>query len=312
MGTIGRGYPSPLGSDASVFQGAERLRRIDIKTALDVTLVFFPMNLCLCWPQLTHINFPGTPIQVSIAHELMDLCTNLRECHICLEENQESLPPVWIKSHPPSSIRIPYLWRLKVLEDMMYGAHVLNEFLRPLVMPNLQQFGFYLQEGPDIVSTLTELTAIVNGLSRPNLVSKILYVGKSELTKVTSVLPFVTSLGIQSVLPSSEIRIMAQKDHLPNLTSLVSKVDYTNLDAFIDMLETRRVRGVEAQLSGRSTPGIIQSATIYVANAPSPESLSRLLRRFCDIQDRLKLKDSRIELVDIVSILAADCTPELP
>jgi len=195
---------------------------------------------------------------------------------------------------------------------MMYGAHVLNEFLRPLVMPNLQQFGFYLQEGPDIVSTLTELTAIVNGLSRPNLVSKILYVGKSELTKVTSVLPFVTSLGIQSVLPSSEIRIMAQKDHLPNLTSLVSKVDYTNLDAFIDMLETRRVRGVEAQLSGRSTPGIIQSATIYVANAPSPESLSRLLRRFCDIQDRLKLKDSRIELVDIVSILAADCTPELP
>ena len=182
-------------SDVSVFQGAARLRRIDIETPLDVTPDSFPMNLCLCWPQLTVINFPWISIQVSIAHELINLCTNLRECHIRLEQDWETLPAVWIKSHPPSSICIPYLWRLEVHQgDRVYVARVFNEFLRPLVMPNLQQFNFSLDAEPNIVPTLTELTAIVNGLSRPNLVSEMFYVGESGLTEVTSALPFVTSL----------------------------------------------------------------------------------------------------------------------
>jgi len=89
---------------------------------------------------------------------------------------------------------------------------------------------------------------------------------------------------------------MAQNDHLPNLTSLVAEVAYANMDAFIDMLETRWVRGIEAQLSGCSTPGIIQSAIIYVPNPPSPWSVSWLSQKVREIQDRLKLKDATIDL----------------
>ena len=298
----GLGLPWMPGSDASVFRGAERLRRIKIPTPLDVTPVSFPMNLCLCWPHLTHIDFPEISIQVSIAHELMKLCTNLLECNIRLEDNWETLPPVWIKSYPPSSIRIPYLWRLVIhQEDEIYVARVFNAFLCPLVMPNLEQLDFSLEGEPDIVPTLLELTAIVNGLSRPNLVSEMLYLGESGLAEVTSALPFVTSLvAPRNVLASSEIRMMAQKDHLPNLTSLMTCVAYADMDAFIDMLEARWVRGIDIQLSPcGSTAGIIQSAKIYVGNAPSPHSIFRLLKRICDIQDRLKLQGAMIKLQPI-------------
>jgi len=47
------GFPCVPDPDASVFQGATCLRRIDIGNLL-VTWNPFPMNLCLCWPQLTH------------------------------------------------------------------------------------------------------------------------------------------------------------------------------------------------------------------------------------------------------------------
>jgi len=265
---------------------------------IGVTPDSFPMNLCLCWPQLTHIEFPAILIQVSIGHKLMNLCTNLRECHICLEQNQETLSSVWKKSHPPSSIRIPCLWRLVIRRQAgAYVGSVLNDFLRPLVMPNLQRLNFSLQEEPDIAPILTELTLIVNGLSQPSLVSEMLYVGKSGLTEVTSTLPFLTSLTARrSALTPSEIQMMTQKDHLPNLTSLITSVAYTDMDAFIDMLETRWVRGVEAQLSGCSTAGIIQSAKVYVPNNPTPPAVSRLLRRIHEIQDRLKLKGVMIKL----------------
>ena len=299
------GFPRLHNSEASVtvFQGAARLRRINIRAPLRLISVSFPMNLCLCWPQLTHIKFPDMPIQISIAHELMNLSTNLRECHICLEANRDILPPFWIKFHSPSSIHIPYLQILEIYHDQrhaVYVASVFNKFLRPLLMPNLEQFKFSLQEEePFIVPTLTELAAIVNRLSRPNLVSEMLYVGEGGLIEVTSALPFLTSLKApRSVLDRFTMRIMAQKDHLSQLTSLTTNVAFEDMDALIDMLEIRWVRGIEARRSGCSSAGIITSAKINVADAPGPHSVSGLSLKIREIQDRLKLKGATIDLVD--------------
>jgi len=299
----GLDLPWMHGFDVSVFRGAARLRRMKIATPLDGIPVAFPMNMWLCWPQLTHIDFPEISIQVSIAHELMNLCINLCECCIRLEENWESLPPVWIKFHPPSSIRIPCLWRLDIHQKYgVYVARVFNEFLRPLVMPNLQQFNFSLEEEPNIVPSLSELTAIVSGLSRPTLDSEMLYLDESGLTEVTGALPFVTSLkAFDSVLTPARIRMMAQEDHLPNLTSLATEVAYVDMDAFIDMLLTRWMRGLEARQSGCSNAGTIISATIRVSDAPSLNSISQLSSRIRKVQDMLQLKDARIELVDLDS-----------
>jgi len=167
-------------------------------------------------------------------------------------------------------------------------------------MPNLQQFNFSLDEEPNIVPALTELAAIIKGLSGPNLISEMIYPGDDGLTEVTSVLPFVTSLTArQGFLASSSIRVMAQKDHLPNLTSLSTNVAYADMDAFIDMLKTRWVRGIEAQLSASgSAPGMILSAKINIVYAPNQRSVSRLSRKVREIQDRLKLEGATIDLVD--------------
>ena len=55
------------------------------------------------------------------------------------------------------------------------------------------------------------------------------------LTEVISALPIVTFLTAHVLTPSG-IQMMAQKDHLPDLTSLVTGLAYADMDAFIDML----------------------------------------------------------------------------
>jgi len=232
------------------------------------------------------------PIQVSIAHELMKLCTNLRECHIRLEKNWESLPPIWIKSHPLSTIRVPYLRILEIhQEDTQYVTRVFNDFLRPLVIPNLQRFDFSLEADPEqnMVPTLTELAAIVHDLSRHSLVSELVCIGESGLAEVISALPFVTFLHASGSILTPMIQMMARKD-LPKLTSLETQVAYGDMDAFINMLETRWVGGMEARQSGCSNACIIRSARIYIVGAPSPNSVSRLSRKIREIRDRLKVK----------------------
>ena len=201
----------------------------------------------------------------------MKLCTNLCECNlnIRLEENWQTPPLVWITSYSPSSIHVPLLRRLEIHGDHFFdGAHVYGEFLRPLAMPNVKRFNFSLQEEPN-----TELAVIANGLSRPDLEFTLLYTGEGiGLTDVTSALLVVTFLTAPGcVLPTSTIQITAQKDHLPMLTSLDIldiSIGYADMDVFIGMLRTRWVNGIKARQPGCSTPGIIQSARIYIANAP--------------------------------------------
>ena len=176
-------------------------------------------------------------------------------------------------------------------------ARVFNEFLWPLVMPNLQEFYFSVDEEPDIVPILTGLTAIVNSFSRPSLVSEMFYAGESRLTEVTGALPFVTSLVVSRGVLTPGIRTMAEKDHLPKLTSFAVRVAYADMDIFIDTLETHWIRGTGARQSCCSTAAIIQSTTIYVMNAPIPDSVSIFLSRICRVRDRLKLEVAMIDLV---------------
>ena len=148
-----------------------------------------------------------------------------------------------------------------------------------------------------MVPTLTELATIVNGLSRHSLVSEMVHMRESGLAEVTSALPFVTSLHALRGVLTPTIRVMAQKDHLPKLTSLKTKVAYADM-------ETHWVRRIKARQSGCSNAGIIQSVKINVADAPNLRSISKLSRKIREIQDQLKLKGAMIELVDVVSVLA--------
>ena len=151
--------------------------------------------------------------------------------------------------------------------------------------------------------TLAQLAAIVNSFSRSSLISKLSYIGHNSLTEVTHILLFIISLvAHQSILTHSTFRSMAQKYHLSKLTSLATQVAYADMDTFIDMLETRWVRGIQARWSGSSSADII-NLKICIPDTPDLPSFSRLMR-IHDIQDQLKVNGAQIELVDTRILLS--------
>ena len=125
--------------------------------------------------------------------------------------------------HPPTCLDpvTPSFWHsFSYLRDV---TCVWNEFLRPLVMPDLRRFDFSLKKELNIVLTLTELAVIVKGLSRRSLVSELSYIGQDGFTEATGALPFTKSLKApQTVLSPSIMRIVAEKIYLLKLTSLSS------------------------------------------------------------------------------------------
>ena len=156
-------------SNFGVFRGAARLRRIDMIPRWDRSSVYFPMNLGLCWPQLTHINFEGIPIQVSIAHELMKLCTSLHNCvlHLMTDGRVKVAFPV-------AGIHLPRLQKLFVKEAGP-DPNILAKFIRPQVLPALQDFDLYLER-----TSLADIAPIIEdwSTSRGPARSRLNYAGR--------------------------------------------------------------------------------------------------------------------------------------
>jgi len=63
----------------------------------------------------------------------------------------------------------------------------------------------------------------------------------------------------------------------------------------VEVIIHELLRGIKAQQSGCSTASIIQSATIYIADAPNPLFLSMLSGRIREIRNQLKLNRARVE-----------------
>ena len=284
------------GSDLSVFRGAACLRRIDIGTPrLEVTPLCFPMNLGLCWPQVTHINFLRISIKVSIAHELMNLCTSLHEC--CL-----SLIPVLLDvAFRPASIRLSHLRNLVVQEDGPNRA-IFSDFILPLVLPALEDFQFSLwQRSLADLAPLAGLVGVIDGWSTSRVLAlraEMNYWGK-HLAEVAGHLSFLTSIdALHSILPASGIQMMAQEQYLPRLLSLRASVAFANMDDFIDMLKTRWARTIVrqgSQLQSGTSACMIRSGTIFVLGADD-EFISRLSNKIREVQEEIGVSGIHIDL----------------
>ena len=230
------GVPNP-----SVFRGSFRLQNIEIMAPFELLPPTFLLLLGLSWHTLTHIDFLSIPIQLSIALTAVSQCTSLRGC--CLALTADSFLKV---VSPAASIRLPQLQSL-LIQEYERNPDVLGEFLRPLMLPALEDFTFSLWERTllEDLAPLTELAGIVDSWSRgPALRAELLYWGKN-LAEVAGPLSFLTSIdAIHSVLPASGIRMMAQEQYLPRLLSLRASVACADMDGFIDMLKTRWERAV--------------------------------------------------------------------
>ena len=289
-------FPRIHNSDVSVFRGAARLRWIDIDISapwLDVaTPAYFPMNLGLCWPQLTHFNFLDISIQVSVAHELMKLCTSLHDCFLRL------MTDVSLKvAFPVASIHLPHLQYLVVNEAGPYSI-VLAKFVRPLVLPALQDFHFSLSSRT-LPTDIAFLADIIKGWSTsrgPALRSELNYDGP-HLEEITEHLPFLTSINAyQSVLLASMIRMMTQEQYLPNLASLSAGVACADMEAFIDMPKTRWARSVvRRQQQPGASVYVIRFGNIRVLGADD-ESISSLSSKILQVQEEVGVSGIKIYL----------------
>ena len=158
-------------------------------------------KLGLCWPQLTHINFGDILIQLSIAHELMKLCTSLHAYRIFFMTDVS--PKVVFSA---ASIGLPHRRGPVVQEAGPERNTVLAKFIWPLVLPALQNFRFSLLERTSLtdIAPLTELASIVDSWSLgPTLYAELYYRG-THLTEVAGHLPFLSSIhAYRSVLFAS-------------------------------------------------------------------------------------------------------------
>ena len=276
--------------DPSVFRRSFRLQRVEINVPLEIIPPTFLLLLGLSWRTLTHIEFMSIPIQLSIALAAVAQCTSLRECSLTLTND------VFLQASPADSIRLFHLRKLAI-QEYQPNPDLLPEFLRPLVLPALEDFAFSLSERTSLgdLAPLAELAGIVDSWSRgPALRAELHYWGK-HLAEVVGPLSFLTSIDAGcSALPASGIRMMAQEQYLPRLSSLRTSVACADMDGFIEMLKTRWERAVGREGVQRQT-GAIRSGRIFVVGADY-EVISGLSRKIREVQEEMGMLDAKIDL----------------
>jgi len=225
----------------------------------------------------------------------MKLCTSLHEYRLVLMDDG------FLKvAFPAASICLPHLRKL-VIREVGAGPNVLAKFIRPLVLPALQDFDLDILErnSPADIATLADLAPIVEGWSTssdPALCSTLGYCGR-HLEEIAGHLPFLTSIeAYLGVLPASGIRMMTQEQYLPKLVSLSVEVACADMEAFIDMLKTRWARSVVRQ---QQQPGasayMIRSGTIDILGADG-EALSSFSRKIREVLEEMQVSGVQIGL----------------
>ena len=284
-----------LQRDPSVFRGSFRLQHIEIIAPSESLPPAFLFLLGLSWNTLTHIDFLSIPTQLSIALTAVSQCTSLRRC--CFALLADSFPKV---ISPAASIPLPQL-RSLLIQEYRPNPDVLAEFLRPLVLPALEDFTFSLWERASLadLACLAELTGIVDSWSHnPALCAEMHYWGK-HMAEVAGRLPFLTSIdAIHSALSASGIQMMAQEQYLPRLMSLRTSVDCADMDGFINMLKTRWERTVGREGSQRQagvSAWVMRSVSISVLGADY-EFLSEVSRKIKEVLEETGVLGVKIYL----------------
>jgi len=140
---------------ATVFQAAPRLRRVTIPL-----YYHSPLDLALPWGQLTYLALTGD-VELTDSFEVLSLCTNLWECHIC--PSADSGPPIPV--FHPASIQLPHLRTLRL--NMMAWEFSYADFFRPLVFPKLEQFTVVLSSS--LEGHLNDIRETIDHLSNSGL-----------------------------------------------------------------------------------------------------------------------------------------------
>ena len=162
-----------------------------------------------------------------------------------------------------------------------------SDLFRPLVLPNLEEFAFDLNNASD--ECLAELGQAIECLCLPDLLLELDDAGVNDIVRVARSLPPLTTIKApECLLLESDIDILSHDPCFQKLTSLEMNVSLKNTKAFIEMLKVQwsRARQLNMHLGIRST-------TIHVPYA-SEEDLSQLSLDIKQVQKQLGVLDSQI------------------
>lgn len=276
--------------DIHVFDNAKGLRKITFETDGYETSLFpsFPLPLNWPWPQLTSLNFRTLYMNVQVAHEIFNLCPNLREVYVLLDDDgtdRETVEPerlATLPDHPPSSIPLPNLRTIAV--EKSNGLP--TEFLRPLDCPRLEQFDFrFREQRPDEWSP----TKLVDLLARSTALKsvKVTFPGEIDIGLLGGDLPILTDIqASKGILSESAIESMARGELLPKLRFLSCTVVHDHLNAMINVLKVRWSQGAKQESNGV----LGMRSTIIRVMGSDWQFKKEISRKICDIQKDLGVK----------------------
>jgi len=298
------GYSIQIPSEkARVFQGSPMLQRVTIQALYEEQPLFpsFPLPLGLPWAQLTQLDFGIIRIPLTVVHKLMDLCSNIHECHLCLYSDSDFTDPFDAREYSTGTILLPCLRELDITvrgEDPTVDLYC--RYLRPLRLPALQEFNFLLPEDEEELTSAFAAMIIDLSTSHPSLRSELCYLGSSFCAaEILAPLTFVTSITIPYCsLPRSAMELIFQGEIFPKLASLAVCIKPVDMEAFMAMLRMQWSLKSESQLPHTFTG--IRSVNLCIDDSIAEFShFTQEMDRLRD-QFNLDIKLSRTEY-DIIS-----------
>ena len=278
--------------ETRVFRGAPRLHRITIRIPQEELSRFrsFPLPLGLPWAQLTHFNFGAIGMPLTIVHKLMNLGSNLHECHLCLYDDSDIIDPLDAREHSTGTILLPRLRELELdVKEQYATVDLYCRYLRPLRLPALQKFKFVLPESAEQPTSV--FAAMIADLSSPSLCSELSFYMETQFgffpAEIVAPLTFVTCIKFPFCpLPRSVMELIFQGKIFPKLVSLCVHIDTADMEAFITMLRMQWSTKSQSQLPHTVTR--IRSARICINNA-STAVLSHFTQEIDQLRDQFDL-----------------------
>lgn len=214
------------------WEHAPELTDLEIHDFRSIGVFFLP------WTRLTRFYSDNTPMSVSQSHSILRRCCKMVEFALSLDivsRGNEKAPVLTLP------IKLPYLRRFDIsFANKSIAASPIRPFLEPLFIPDVKELNIRSVEKMNVWDS----SPLISLLSRSCYDIEILHIWNFHLSGevVAELVRTVPSLGVllvgvEHLLPKSTLQEIAKGRLLPNLRSLVCRID--DLETAIQLIENR-------------------------------------------------------------------------
>lgn len=220
-------------TNGSFWEGAPKLINLEVHNFRSIGINFFP------WTRLTRFSSDNTPMSVSQSQAILRRCHKMVEFALSLDVTSRGNEKAPV-SIPP--IELPYLRRFDITfaNQPIITSSLIQPFLEPLFVPGIKE----LNIGSIEKVNLWNSGPLISFLGRSCYDIEILHIWNFHLrgeviAEIVRALPSlgVLLVGVEHLMPKGTLEEIARGRLLPNLRSLVCRVD--DLETAIQLIENR-------------------------------------------------------------------------